>query len=317
MHLILKTVNIAVNSVTAILIIVSLLFSGYVIWDNYQIYTSAKNVMLDIQNRKNTEDGNEGLNFQELLKINPDVKLWITLDGTEIDSPVVQGKDNYYYLNHDVFCKSSLAGALFLDSRNASDFSDIYNIIYGHHIKGSLMFGDLDLYLEKDFFDKNTTGMFMLPNGTKKFKTVAVMKVPDSTKEIFKPSFYTNELSNLCTFIENNAIHISTDTFAELKANPDSYQVTALVTCTNGSTGTRLVLLVMTEYEKSDKPIKPDVPDTPDNPGKHLNPNPPKTGYNDHLILWLVVLVISGVVFVVTALLLKRRLSGASKRKKR
>ncbi|MCQ2477048.1 MAG: class B sortase, partial [Clostridia bacterium] len=219
------------------------------------MYAAAENVLL-------AED-DDSLSFEELLKINPDVKLWLKLDGTEIDAPVAQGKDNYYYLNRDVLCKSSMAGALFLDARNAGDFSDIYNIIYGHHMKGSLMFGDLDLYLEKDFFDKNTTGTILLPDTTKKFETVAVMKVLDSTKEIFKPSVYTDNLSVLCTFIENNAIHISADALAKLKADSDSYQVTALVTCTDGSTGTRLVLLVMTEYEKPDKPIKPVNPDDP------------------------------------------------------
>lgn len=313
---VLKPINIAVKTVAAILVVASLLFSGYAIWDNSQVYASAKNVMIDIQNAKPTDDGNGGLDFRELLKINPDVKLWLTLDGTEIDAPVVQGKDNYYYLNHDVFCKSSLAGSLFLDSRNAPDFSDIYNVIYGHHMKGNLMFGDLDLYLEKNFFDKNTTGTFLLPDNTKKFETVAVMKVFDSTKEIFKPSVYTDDLSGLCTFIENNAIHISADVLAKLKAAPDSYQVTALVTCTDGSTGTRLVLFVMTEYDKPDGPVNPDDPDNPDNPDKPDKPNPPKTGYDDHLIRWLSVLAVSGIIFAVSALWLKKRFRTSAQRKK-
>ena len=31
--------------------------------------------------------------FEELLKINPDVKAWLTIDNTGIDYPVVQGKN--------------------------------------------------------------------------------------------------------------------------------------------------------------------------------------------------------------------------------
>lgn len=307
----LKAVDHSVKIIAVIIIIAALLFSGYAIWDNNQVYSSAKNVMLDIQKAKPTEDGNGGLDFRELLKINPDVKLWITLDGTEIDAPVVQGKDNFYYLNHDVFCKPSLAGTLFLDARNAPDFSDIYNVIYGHHMKGSLMFGDLDLYMEKDFFDTNKTGTFLLPEKARKFETVAVMKVSDSMKEIFKPSVYTDDLSDLCTFIESNAMYISADAFARLKAAPDSYQVTALATCTDGSTGTRLVLLVMSEYKKPDEPIKPPHPDEPD------KPKPPKTGHDDHLRTWIGILAASGTVFAVTAFCLKRHFSGASERKKR
>lgn len=313
MHSVNRIINITVRSLAAIIVIASFLFAGYSIWDNQQIYDSAKNVILDIQNLKPDQNEDGSLNFYELLKVNPDVRLWITLDGTEIDGPVVQGKDNYYYLNHDVFCKSSLAGALFLDSRNASDFSDIYNIIYGHHIKGSLMFGDLDLYLEKDFFDKNTNSTFLFPDCSKKFETVAVMKVSDSTTDIFKPSVYTDNLSDLCTFIEKNAINISADSFAKLKAAPDSYQVTALVTCTNGSTGTRLVLLLMTEYKKHDKPVNPVKPDNPVKPNKS---NPPKTGYDDHLTLWLGILATSGLIFITTAVCLKKRFSKAPQKNK-
>lgn len=310
LHSILKAINTAVRSIAAIAVAGTLLFSGYMIWDNHQVYAAAENVLL-------AED-DHSLSFEELLQINPDVKLWLKLDGTEIDAPVAQGKDNYYYLNRDVLCKSSMAGALFLDARNAGDFSDIYNIIYGHHMKGSLMFGDLDYYMDEDFFDANTTGTIQLPDSTKSMETVAVMKVLDSTKEIFRPSIYTDDLSGLCQFIENNAMHISNAALAKLKAHPDSYQVTALVTCTDGSTGTRLVLLVMTEYDKPDKPIDPDNPHGDDPHGNDpVNP-PPKTGFDDHLVLWIGVVVFSGLIFFGTALLLKKRLaSNESERRKR
>ena len=311
LHSVLKTINTVVKSIMAIAIICVLLFSGYVIWDNNQIYESAENVRLEVKEAKPVET-EEGWDFEELLAINPDVKLWLTLDGTEIDAPVVQGKDNYYYLNRDVFCKPSMAGALYLDSRNKADLSDIYNIIYGHHMKGSKMFGDLDYYLDEDFFNVNTTGTFLLPDDTKNFETVAVMQILDSTKEIFKPSFYSDDLSALCAFIEENALYINGTTFEKLKAAPGDWQITALVTCTNGSTGTRLVLLVMSAYDKPDRPVDPDHPDKPVDPddphGKDEPDSPqPKTGYDDHRDIWLVVLAVSGTAFIVTAFLLKRR----------
>lgn len=307
MHSVLKMLNTTVKTIAVIAIVGVLLFSGYVIWDNNQIYAAAENVKLEIKDAKPVET-EDGWDFEELLAINPDVKLWLTLDGTEIDAPVVQGKDNYYYLNRDVFCKPSMAGALYLDSLNAGDLSDIYNIIYGHHMKGSLMFGDLDYYLDGGFFNVNTTGTFLLPDDTREFETVAVLQVLDSTKEIFKPSFYSDDLSALCSFLEENALHINDTAFAKLKAAPGDWQVTALVTCTDGSTGTRLVLLVMSEYDKPDRPVDPDNPDDPHGNDDPDNP-PPKTGYDDHLAIWLIVLAISGVVFVGTALLLKRRLA--------
>ena len=39
-------------------------------------------------------DAEDPLSFDELLKINPDVIAWLTIDKTRIDQPVVQGKDD-------------------------------------------------------------------------------------------------------------------------------------------------------------------------------------------------------------------------------
>lgn len=254
MRQVLKIINSALQSAAAFAVSATLLFSGYMIWDNSQVYTAAKNVQISVHEAKPVEDEDGKYDFEKLRSINRDVKLWITLDGTEIDGPVVQGRDNLYYLNCDVFGRQSMAGALYLDSRNDGDFSDIYNIIYGHHMKGSLMFGDLDDYMKKDFFDANTTGTFLLPDGAKKFETLAVMKLPDSTANVFRPSFYLRDLSGLCSFLEENASNISAAALAKLKAAPGDYQVTALVTCTDGRTGTRLVLLVMNAYDKPADP---------------------------------------------------------------
>lgn len=94
--------------------------------------------------------------FDELRKLNPDVKAWITLDNTKIDYPVLQGDINLKYLNRDFFGDTSLSGNIFLDKRNSPDFKDEYSLVHGHHMEKRKMFGDLDLYRKKDFFKKIT-----------------------------------------------------------------------------------------------------------------------------------------------------------------
>ena len=50
-----------------------------------------------------TEDSGNGylqVDFEGLKKINPDVIAWIQIPALDISYPVVQGKDNYYYLHH-------------------------------------------------------------------------------------------------------------------------------------------------------------------------------------------------------------------------
>ena len=89
----------------------------------------------------------------------------MTLDNTNIDHPVVQGQDNLTYVNRDVYGNFALAGSIFLDSRNDSSFSDPYSLLYGHHMENSGMFGDLALYKEEAFFQENSTGYLITPEG--------------------------------------------------------------------------------------------------------------------------------------------------------
>ena len=90
---------------------------------------------------------------------------WITLDDTSIDYPVMQGVDNYVYLNKDPYGDYSLAGSIFLDSRNASDLSDDYSVVYGHHMSGGFMFGSLDEFEDSGYFAEHTTGTLTTERG--------------------------------------------------------------------------------------------------------------------------------------------------------
>ena len=89
-----------------------------------------------------------------LSSINSDYKFWINVQGTNIDYPVVQGSDNDFYLNHD-FNKNYLpAGSIFLDYRN--DFQKDFNsVIYGHHMRNSTMFGQMEKFKDENFFKEN------------------------------------------------------------------------------------------------------------------------------------------------------------------
>ena len=112
--------------------------------------------------------------FNELLEINPDTVAWITLDGTNIDYPVVKGKDNFEYLDKSFTGEFSAGGTLFLDSGNSRDFTDDYNIIHGHHMTNGKMFGDLDKFLDKPFFDAGRTGTLLTPKYDYDLNVIAV-----------------------------------------------------------------------------------------------------------------------------------------------
>lgn len=137
------------------LILVSLAYAIYSIWDTDQIYTASEATVYETY--KPTEKA-ASPTYDELQKINPDVCAWIDIYGTGIDYPVVQGENNDDYMNKTVTGDFALGGSIFLDHTNAKDFSDFNTIIYGHHMEKHEMFGDLDLFEEKEFFNEHRYG---------------------------------------------------------------------------------------------------------------------------------------------------------------
>ncbi len=104
------------------------------------------------------------IDFASLEEINPEVVAWVA--GAEIDYPIVQGKDNAYYLGHLFSGEANQLGAIFMDYRNQGDFSDKNTVIYGHNMKNGSMFSSLTAYKAQDYYDSNPTMMLYMPDNT-------------------------------------------------------------------------------------------------------------------------------------------------------
>ena len=87
-----------------------------------------------------------------------DVCGWITIYGTHVDYPVVRGADNSVYLMRDPEGNYRMSGSIFMDCVNQREFTDFNTILYGHHMDGGAMFGDLDKYLSDPFADSHLYG---------------------------------------------------------------------------------------------------------------------------------------------------------------
>lgn len=105
------------------------------------------------------------IDFAALREINTDVVGWVTLDGTNIDYPIVQGTDDTYYLTHTFRGTQSKSGCVFLGHIYDSAFGEENSVLYGHHMKDGTMFRDLVLYKDKAFFDEHLTGRLYTPDG--------------------------------------------------------------------------------------------------------------------------------------------------------
>ena len=96
--------------------------------------------------------------FAELYAQNPHVVGWLEMDP-DIALPVVQW-DNSFYMDHDFDGNESVAGKLFVDSRNTLWPQDDHILIYGHNMKDGSMFGSLNNYRNVGFLRATTCIQF-------------------------------------------------------------------------------------------------------------------------------------------------------------
>ena len=143
-----------VNLVAALFFGLLLAYGIYGMWDSAQINKQADASLYETYK----PTAKDSLSFAELQKINSDVFGWLTVDKTHINYPLVQTEDNAKYVNTDVKGQFSLAGSIFLDCNNKKDFSDINNIIYGHHMAKDAMFGELEYFEEPKYFEEHYYG---------------------------------------------------------------------------------------------------------------------------------------------------------------
>lgn len=199
----------------------------------FVIYSLFNSVYTNYQaDPKIIEEYKPNLDFDQLKKMNKDVIGWLTIKGTKIDYPFVQGKDNYEYINKDVKKEFSLAGSLFLDYRNNQDLMNQNNIIYGHHMSHGLMFGNLELYKDQTFFNEHRTGKIYYANKWHHIQFISFIKTNANNSIIYNPSI-NKEYYKL--YLKENSLY-----YRDFNGNGN---LLTLSTCTSQKYDERYVLI--------------------------------------------------------------------------
>lgn len=187
--------------------------------------------------------------FGQLKAVNQDITAWLTMPGTAIDYPVLQGSTNYSYINTDVYGNFALAGSIFLDSRNQEDYTDIYNLLYGHNMAEHRMFSDVNLYKDEKFFEENTLGMLLMPDGCHILESLSVIVVPASDSGLFNPENWTHlDGEGIFRQAQENALFTCEDGLEALQEQIDADEtprLVALSTCSDEFTDARTILLTL------------------------------------------------------------------------
>ena len=114
--------------------------------------------------------------YRELYLQNEDMVGWIAIDGTKLNYPVMQTKNNpNFYLKKNFEKEYSDLGVPYIQE-NCDILNSDNLIIYGHHIKGGKMFGALESYKSKSFYEKHKTIQFDTLTEQAEYEIVAVFK---------------------------------------------------------------------------------------------------------------------------------------------
>lgn len=105
-------------------------------------------------------------NMARAYAANNDVVGWLYIAGTNINTPVVQSKDNNYYLRNNFYKTYTKYGTTYADYRcNRNELSKNV-VIYGHNMPSGTHFYDVNRYEDIEWYKKNPVITYTTLTGT-------------------------------------------------------------------------------------------------------------------------------------------------------
>ena len=133
--------------------------------------------------------------YKELYKQNPDLFGWISIEGTEINYPVMYTpRESEYYLRRAFDGSNSQSGTPFVDG--ACKVSGNFYLIYGHNMKNKTMFGMLPNYADPGWYEEHAVIRFDTLYERREYEVMAVFYA-DATESGSENRFRYYEYTDL------------------------------------------------------------------------------------------------------------------------
>lgn len=233
-----------VYTIITILLIGLVLISSYLIFKEKKQNEKQENTFEDLieiveENIENQEE--RKIDINKLYEENKDIVGWLKIDNTTINYPIMQNiNDPNYYLRRDFYKNYSSYGTPYMAKQCNLNSDNI--VIYGHHMKNNKMFGELEKYKSKDFYNNHKIITFITLEKEYSYEIFAVFKTTVYTKNTFR--YYENiNFENKKMY--NDFINICKDkslyqTGIEIK---DKEKLITLSTCEYSNKNSRLVIV--------------------------------------------------------------------------
>lgn len=233
-----------VYTIITILLISLVLISSYLIFKEKKQNEKQENTFEDLieiveENIENQEE--RKIDINKLYEENKDIVGWLKIDNTTINYPIMQNiNDPNYYLHRDFYKNYSSYGTPYMAKQCNLNSDNI--VIYGHHMKNNKMFGELEKYKSKDFYNNHKIITFTTLEKEYSYEIFAVFKTTVYTKNTFR--YYENinfenkkmydDFINIC---KDKSLY---QTGIEIK---DKEKLITLSTCEYSNKNSRLVIV--------------------------------------------------------------------------
>ncbi|MBQ7410103.1 MAG: class B sortase [Clostridia bacterium] len=150
------------------------------------------NNTLQIDENENIVENNQEIstnlakveNLKKLQAEYADIVAWLEIENSSINYPVLQGKDNDYYLYKNYKGVYSRNGSIFLDYRYDFSKENQNFFVYGHNNNDQMMFNELIKYSEEEYY-KSHQNISLITNQTvEQYEIVAVFKSEIFNKDV-------------------------------------------------------------------------------------------------------------------------------------
>lgn len=232
------------------------------------------------------EYGDDGMleKYRSAYNANNDLVGWIVVPNTSINHPVVQAKNNEYYLRRSFYGDYQRRGTVFMDYRDHAKPLCKNTILYGHNFLDSTMFADLEKYKDIEFYKTSPVIQFDTIYEKHKWKIISVFLTNADDKDDngytfnYIYPFMTND--NFEAFVDE--IKVRSLYFTNVDVNKND-KILTLSTCTrdmdvkgNGETNARFVVVARLVRDGESETV--DVSKTI----KNDNPRYPQIWYDTH-----------------------------------